>query len=374
MPIRIHLFRDLPQERWPSMEAYADGLLAGFAANQDAEMEVTPISGPSLIPSLRGPLGRGLTLAARAALYPIRARRQQGEVNHVVDHSYGHLVHFLEARRTVVTVHDLAPLALQDVGGRWRVASRLWTWALAGVLKAARVIADSEFTRRELLRLTDYEPRRAVVVPAGVGQEFRPIPDKAFLAQVRARYHLSEGPILLHVGHGAPRKNLHGLLEAMALLPRYGLSGVQLVQVGAAFGSAEQTLISRLGLARRVHPLGFVPGGDLPALYNLADGLAFPSLYEGFGLPVLEAMACGTPVVCSNLASLPEVAGEAALSVDPRQVEALAEALARVLTDEPLRAELREAGLRRAAQFTWARTAAAMANVYREVWREVGQR
>lgn len=367
MNVAVHLFRDLPQERWPSMENYADGLEQGFTENPPQGLEIVPIAGPALAPNLRGPLGQGLTLLARCALYPLRARTQQGAVNHVLDHSYGHLVHFLDPRRTVVTVHDLVPLAFDVSRGRLGLSHALWRWALAGVLKAARVITDSHFTRRELLRLTDYPPSRAHVVPLAAGQAFRPLAPSAHLEAVRARYRLPQSPFLLHVGHGAPRKNLTMLFEAVALAQGRSGRAVHLVQVGAELSAVQRTLIGRLGLAGRVRFLGSVPAEDLPALYNLARAFVFPSLYEGFGLPVLEALACGTPVVCADAASLPEVAGPAALLVAPGDAEALAEALVQVLDDEDLRGRLREAGLRRAAAFTWARTAAATAAVYRLV-------
>ncbi len=374
MPIRVHLFRDLPQEGWPSMETYADGLLAGFQENGDGEVQVVPVRGPALAPTWKGRAGRACTLGVRTVAYPLHAHFRQGEVNHVVDHSYGHLVHFLDPRRTVVTVHDLAPLGAGEPAGRWGLSARLWRWALRGALRAARLIADSRFTREELLRWTDYPPHRVVVVPCGVAPAFRPLEDRAHLEGVRARYRLPRGRILLHVGHGSPRKNLLGLLQAVALVRGAGAEDVDLVQVGAAPGDAERALVAQLGLEGAVHWLRTVPAEDLPALYNLADCFVFPSLYEGFGLPVLEAMACGTPVVCSNLASLPEVAGDAALLVDPREPAALARAILDVLEDETLRRRLREAGLRRATAFTWSRAAAATANVYREVWREVGER
>ncbi|MBC7224691.1 MAG: glycosyltransferase family 4 protein, partial [Anaerolineae bacterium] len=339
----------------------------------DDEVEVVPLSGPRLLPKGRGWWGRASLLAARTAVYPLRAWATQGQVNHVVDHSYGHLVHFLDPARTVVTVHDLAPLGAPEPGGRWGVSARLWRWSLRGACKAARLIADSAFTREELLRWTDYPPGRIVVIPCGVAPAFRPLEDEGNLRPVRERYGLPEGRLLLHVGHGARRKNLAGLLQALARVVQ-AAGDVHLVQVGARPGQAEETLVARLGLQGRVRWLGTVPGQDLPALYNLADCFVFPSLYEGFGLPVLEAMACGTPVVCSHLASLPEVAGDAALLVDPRDPAALAQAVLQVLEDAALRQGLREAGLRRAGAFTWACTAAATANVYREVWREVGER
>jgi len=374
LPIRVHLFRDLPQEGWPSMEAYADGLLAGFRENGDREIQVVPVRGPALAPAWKGWAGKACTLAARTVAYPLQARFSQGEVNHIVDHSYGHLVRALDPRRTVVTVHDLAPLGAEEPAGRWGLSARLWRWALRGALRAARLIADSCFTRGELLRWTDYPPQRIVVVPCGVAPAFHPVEDRARLEAVQARYGLPNGRLLLHVGHGAPRKNLPGLLQALARVRGAGAEDVGLVQVGAVPREAERALAARLGVEGWVHWLGTVPGEDLPLLYNLADCFVFPSLYEGFGLPVLEAMACGTPVVCSNLASLPEVAGDAALLVDPREPAALAQAILDVLENGALRGRLREAGLRRAAAFTWARTAAATANVYREVWREVGER
>ncbi|MGC8836936.1 MAG: glycosyltransferase family 4 protein [Anaerolineae bacterium] len=374
MSIRVHLFRDLPQEGWPSMETYADGLLIGFRENGDQEVQVVPVKGPALALARAGWAERICTLVARTAVYPLHAHLRQGEVNHVVDHSYGHLVHALDPRRTVVTVHDLALLGAGEPAGRWGLSARLWRWALQGALKAARLIADSRFTRDELLRWTDYPPQRVAVVPCGVASAFRPLDDRTHLEAVRARYGLPNGRLLLHVGLASPRKNLPGLLRAVALVRGAGAEGVHLVQVGATPGKAERALTTELGLEGWVHWLGTVPGEDLPALYNLADCFVFPSLYEGFGLPVLEAMACGTPVVCSNLASLPEVAGDAALLVDPREPAALARAILDMLEDETLRGRLREAGLRRAAAFTWARTAAATANIYREVWREVGER
>ena len=159
------------------------------------------------------------------------------------------------------------------------------------------------------------------------------------------------------------RKNLRRLLEACELLWRAG-EHRPLVVVGARLrkhGGINETL-TRPGLERRVVFTGYVPEADLPALYSAADLFVFPSLYEGFGLPPLEAMACGTPVVCSNSSSLPEVVGDAAVTVDPYDVEALAQAMHRVLSDANLRDELRAKGLARTAQFTWERTA-------RETWR-----
>jgi glycosyltransferase involved in cell wall biosynthesis len=187
------------------------------------------------------------------------------------------------------------------------------------------------------------------------------------VAAVRSRYRLPEGYVLF-VGSVERRKNLRGLLQAYARLLETDVA-CPLVIVGTrrrGAGEIGRTL-QELHLEESVIFTGYVPDADLPAIYTGADLFVFPSLYEGFGLPPLEAMACGTPVVCSNAASLPEVVGDAAIMVDPYDVEGLAEAMLRVLTDADLREHLRRKGLERARQFTWERTARETVAVYREV-------
>jgi len=171
------------------------------------------------------------------------------------------------------------------------------------------------------------------------------------LADLRSRYAL-DGSFLLAVGTVQPRKNYIRLVEAFRQLDRANLTLV----IAGGRGWLDDPLYERiaaLGLENRVRMLGFVPDKDLPALYSAARVFAFPSLYEGFGLPILEAMACGTPVVTSRASSMPEVAGDAALLVDPLDTDALAEALASALDDELLRSSLIEKGLERATVFTW---------------------
>jgi glycosyltransferase involved in cell wall biosynthesis len=203
-------------------------------------------------------------------------------------------------------------------------------------------------------------------VSGGVGAQYRPAP-AADIAQARQRYALPER-YLLFVGSVQERKNVRACLLAFADVCQRGLPH-HLVIVGAKQWRYAEILNTLEGLAvkDRVHFTGYVEDADLPALYTGAEAFVFPSLYEGFGLPVLEAMACGTPVITSTTSSLPEVAGEAALLVDPKDVEALAAGMERVLTDPALRTTLRERGLQQAARFTWARTAQHVVDVYRAV-------
>jgi glycosyltransferase involved in cell wall biosynthesis len=263
----------------------------------------------------------------------------------------------------VTTVHDLVPFRFpQLVPARHR-------WAVRGLLggalrRAGRIIAVSEATRAELLARYRLPPARVVVVPEAAAAHFAPPAPRA-LAAVRARYGLAR-PYVLFVGFLEPKKNLGALLGAVARLRRTGAWGdVELVVAGApGWGPDPTRRAHTLGLDRVVRFIGAAPDADLAALYGGALAFVFPSLWEGFGLPVLEAMASGSPVLASNRGALPEVTGGAALLTEPEPA-ALAEALGRLLAEPGLRERLREAGLVRAAAFSWERTARETLAVYR---------
>ncbi|MGH7787018.1 MAG: glycosyltransferase family 4 protein, partial [Candidatus Binatia bacterium] len=216
---------------------------------------------------------------------------------------------------------------------------------------------------RELLAVPTAALR---VVYPGCAEFFQPL-DATAASAVLARLGLAPGYIM-HLGTREPRKNLPRLVRAYA---RLGAAAPPLVLAGATGWGVDElpALLDGLGLRARVHLLGSVSTADLPALYSGAALFAYPSLYEGFGLPVLEAMACGTPVVSANVASLPEVAGDAALLVDPHDETALADAIGRVLREPALHADLRARGLARARTFTWQRCAAQTMAVYEEARR-----
>src|SRR5262249_42286431 len=238
-------------------------------------------------------------------------------------------------------------------------------------------IADSDATRRDLLRYYRVAPQKVRAVPLGVEPAFRPVELEAARALAAERYGLTS-PFLLFVGTLEPRKNLRALLEAYRRLlsSHTGEGDAPTLAVAGARGWWYRDLYRlarELGLDGRVRFLGRVPDADLPPLYSAAAAFVYPSLYEGFGLPPLEALACGTPVVCSDRSSLPEVVGDAGLLVDPTQPAALAGALARILDDPALRQELRGRGLERAARYTWARTAAETVQVYEQALHEAAR-
>lgn len=256
----------------------------------------------------------------------------------------------------VVTFHDTTYRHVR-LPAADRVRLEILSWHAART--ARHVIAISQTTRRELIAAYDLLPERVSVTPLGCDHErfhTRHDPDDVACAAAR---HGIDRPYVLFVGSATPNKNLPRLVEAFALAcERHGLPHALVIGGAEASGSAAlDQAIARWGQAAPIHRLPYLPGADVPLLYRGAAAFAFPSLFEGFGLPVLEAMASGVPVVTSTAGSLPEVAGDAAWQVDPGDVDALAEALTQALTDRELARARIAAGLARAAEFTWDKTA-----------------
>lgn len=263
----------------------------------------------------------------------------------------------------VVTITDLAFLRYPQVHpiGRRLYLSLLTRWTAR---RARAVIAISAYTAREVQRLLHVPAERIRVIYLGVDGDFRPLPGDQ-VEEFRRRLGLPEH-YLFYLGNLEPRKNLLRLVQAYAQMRD---SGVALVLAGPrGWGYADLfASVEALGLAGQVLFPGFVPREELPLWYNGAEALVYPSIYEGFGLPPLEAMACGTPVVVSRASSLPEVVGEAGLQVAPEDVAGLAEALRRLLGDRALRQELRERGLQQARRFSWERMVRETVEVYRRL-------
>lgn len=257
----------------------------------------------------------------------------------------------------VYTVHDVTFVSHARFHVPWNRVEVL-TETVAAVCAGATLLAVSEATRDETVAWLGVEAERLAVVHSAADPVFRPPPDPARKPAVLDRLGVGR-PYLLTVGSIEPRKNLAGLLEAFSTLAEPVRDAHALVVVGAA-GWLNESIHARLAeLAARLEVVfaGAVEQGELVELYGAARAFAYPSFAEGFGLPVLEAMACGVPVVTSNLSSLPEIAGAAAELVDPHDTAALAAALERVLVDDRRRAELVARGLERAARFSWADTA-----------------
>jgi glycosyltransferase involved in cell wall biosynthesis len=269
---------------------------------------------------------------------------------------------------SVVTIHDCIHLMFPQYLPN-RVALGYARAAIGGAARrATRVLTVSESSKRDILRFVDIKPEKIDVIYNAYDERFTLEPCAEDVERVRERYQLQDS-FILYAGNVKPHKNLERLIEAFYLVRRRGLDHVKLVLIGDDISryAALRRAVHQHQLHKYVRFLGYMPDETLAVMYRLASVFVFPSLYEGFGLPPLEAMASGTPVVTSNVSSLPEVAGDAAVLVDPMDPEAIADGIHRVLTDDALRARLRERGLARARQFSWEASVRRVREIYQEV-------
>lgn len=279
----------------------------------------------------------------------------------VFHHPVG-LVFPLQEKANVITISDLIPVHFPHYYPD--------PWCNESFEKAGQmdlILTYSEFTKHDIAVTLGINEENVTVVPLAAHEQYRPIDNHDQIRAVRAKYDLLERPYILHIGSLEPRKNLTRLVEAFQMLKQEEPSlDHQLVLVGSKVSMFQPIFeaIRGLNLEDDVKWLGFVPFDDLPAVLNGADLFVFPSIHEGFGLPPLEAMACGTPVVSSNATSLPEVVGDAGLLFDPYRIKEMAEAMHRVLADRYLRASLRQKGLERARSFSWEKTVRATLAAY----------
>jgi glycosyltransferase involved in cell wall biosynthesis len=270
--------------------------------------------------------------------------------------------------RAVVTIHDCIHLMFpQYLPNRLAYGyARATLWAAAR--RAERIFTVSETSKADILRYCDVAAERIIVVYNAIDDRFATPPEPEAIERVRERYQL-HGPFALYVGNIKPHKNLERLIDAFDMVRRGGFERLELLIIGDQISKYPRLrrAVDKHKLHKHVRFLGFVPDDTLAALYRLATVFVFPSLYEGFGLPPLEAMASGTPVVTSNRSSLPEVAGDAAVLVDPYSAASIAEGIQQVLSDPELRRSLSARGLARAREFSWDASIRRVHEVYMDV-------
>jgi glycosyltransferase involved in cell wall biosynthesis len=269
---------------------------------------------------------------------------------------------------SVVTIHDCIHLMFpQYLPSRFAYLYARTSIRLAA-RRATRVMTVSESSKRDILRFVDTEPDKIDVIYNAYDDRFAIDPREEDVVRVRERYQL-ESEFVLYAGNVKPHKNLERLIEAFHLVRQRGLDHLKLVLIGDEISkyTALRRAVHHHQLHKYVRFLGYLPEETLAVMYRLAGVFVFPSLYEGFGLPPLEAMASGTPVVTSNVSSLPEVAGDAAVLVDPYDPQAIADGIFQVLTDERLRRDLRRKGVARAGMFSWEQSVRRIRAIYGEV-------
>jgi glycosyltransferase involved in cell wall biosynthesis len=271
--------------------------------------------------------------------------------------------------RKVVTVHDLAFLKYPEYAIP-ELAAYLKKVVPEAVASADAIAAVSHATRQTLIEQFGTPAHKITLVPAGVASYFRRVTDPVLLGATRHKFGLKH-PLVLGVGTLEPRKNHLGLIKAFYKTQQHKHSRPAMLAIAGGSGwlyEETQQLVAELKLEKKVRFLGRVSDLELLTLYSMADVFAFPSFFEGFGIPPLEAMACGAPVITSNISSLPEVVGDAALLVDPHKTNELANAIMRLLEDEQLREELRQKGYQQAQRYTWKQAASKMLSIYQRLY------
>jgi glycosyltransferase involved in cell wall biosynthesis len=270
--------------------------------------------------------------------------------------------------KSVVTIHDcihlMFPQYLPSRAAYLYARASMWTAAR----QSHKILTVSEASKRDIIHFFNVRPDKIVVVHNAIDERFRATPPEDAIARVRERYQL-DGRFVLYVGNIKPHKNLVRLIEAFDGLRKRGYEDVKLLIIGDEISKlpALRRAVHSHKLHKQVRFLGYLSDDTLAILYRLASVFVFPSLYEGFGLPPLEAMACGAPVVTSNVSSLPEVTGDAAVLVDPYNVESIIEGMSRVMSDPAFAADLRARGMARAREFSWERSVQRIAELYKEV-------
>ena len=316
----------------------------------------------------------GRDLRAFLTNYPLWSTYPKADIYHVTEQTLASLLLFSRpGGQVVVTVHDIFPYMVRNdlelgspYGGSEHVYYRL---PVAGLKRANHLIAVSEYTKQSIIEHLGIGSEKISVVYHGIDHErFRPL---TVPTAIREKYRLPpERRYLIYVGSEDPRKNLVALIGALVKV-RNELPNVELIKVGRAYFDRERRrlidLATRLGVRTEIHFLEDVPEDHLPLLYNLAEVCVIPSLYEGFGFPVLEAMACGTPVVYADAGSLPEIVGNAGIRIFPCNSDTLTRTILDLLKDKQKQLLLRSAGQNQAARFTWAATTQSTVAVYRQL-------
>lgn len=366
--MRVAIVRRAPNASF-SMDVYADGLVSGLKTIRPSWEIVELI--PSSTPTNEGnAILNGLKkYHQRYWQYPIEVKSHKADIFHIIDHSDGHIAYWLKKANqlAVVTCHDLInllqPENISDQAKLPLLSTAIWKYAVQGIRQAAHIITVSAHTAKDVTQLLNVQPEQITVAPNAVEPLFQPLPSEQ-LVRFRQRYRISfNTTCLLNVGSNHPRKNVFAILHSLHVLNTQGVS-VHLLKTGADFTFEQKAFIQLHHLEQCVTYLGKPDKTTLVQIYNAADILVAPSLYEGFGMTVLEAMACGTPVITSNVTSLPEVAGDAAIMVEPTDINAIVEAVHHLQNDVEYRTSLRQKGLERVRAFTWETTAEQVAQVY----------
>ena len=292
----------------------------------------------------------------------VKNKVKEDNIKHITSQEVAYIQNSLEMDKTVVTCHDLIPWIYD------KDRSKFWKDNIEGLKKADAIITVSEFSKKEIIKYLDYPPQNIHIVEDAVDHSiYYEKRDKEILKT----FNIQDQKVVLYVGSETPRQNVPLLLKAFAQI-KTKISDIKLLKIGESqsYGARENILevINNLGLQEDVIFVGYVPEEEMPKWYNASDVLVYPCDYAGFGLPPLEAMACGTPVITSNTTSLPEVVGDAGIMINPKDVELMADKMYEVLTDSTLNKNMTIKGLKRAKLFNWDESAQKTKKIYENIY------
>ncbi|MBD2501918.1 glycosyltransferase family 4 protein [Anabaena azotica FACHB-119] len=373
--MRVVIVRRVPGSTH-SLEVYADNLVAGLKAVRPDWNIIEVAPQPWNSKDKLWMSGIGLRKYYECFWrHPHAVSQQNADIFHVIDQSDAHIAYWLHrvGKPVVVTCHDLVHFVYPDtLRGQSRfpaLSMATWRYSVQGMTKANHVIAVSSHTAHDVAQMLNISPKKITVAPNGVEPIYRVLPQEK-VKLLRQQYQASAATIcLLNVGGTIPRKNILTVLKVLERLRTEGLS-VCLWKTGGQFTSEHKAFIHQHQLEPHIIHFGNPDKETLVGLYNAADILLAPSLYEGFGLTIVEAMACGTPVITANVSSLPEVCNGAAILVNPMDVEAMVESIHRIKQNPDYRQLLIKKGLLRAKFFNWEKTAAQIAEIYENISRK----
>lgn len=371
--MRVMIVRRVPGSTF-SLDVYADNLVSALKiVRPNWEIsEIAPI--PWNTPDKLWQSGTGIKKYYETFWrHPRAVARLQADIFHVIDQCEAHVAYELYRanKPVVVTCHDLVqfiyPEILRDQARFPALSLATWKYAVGGMKKANHVIAVSSNTAKDITCMLKINPEQITVVPNGLNSEFQVLPASREVEEIRRQYTLSPKTFcLLNVGSTHQRKNILTVLEVLKSLKEKGYS-ICLWRTGSDFSKEQKAFIREHNLESDIFDLGNPDKNRLVQIYNAADVLLAPSLYEGFGLTIVESMACGTPVITSNVSSLPEVVDDGAMLVDPLNVEEIIEAVCKLKQDNSYYSRLVEKGLSRAKFFDWQKTAEQVAQVYENI-------
>jgi glycosyltransferase involved in cell wall biosynthesis len=351
-----------------SMKVYADGIISGLKKVRP-DWEIIDLPPRNFDRRSRSLFVRIEKYYERFWSFPNLVKQQSADIFHIIEPAEAHIVHWLKkiGKPTIVTCHDLAnfyyPDNLQGSVQLPFVSKTVWVNAVKAMRYADHIISVSSMTAKDTTQILDIPPEKISVVPNAVDPLFQQLP-KTEMGLLRQKYGIpTEAFCLLNVGSNHPRKNLSTIIEALHKLTKKNLV-IHFLKVGADFTVEQKQYIHEKGLTNNVSYIDKPDKQTLVEIYNAADILVAPSLHEGFGITILEAMACGTPVITSNTSALPEVAGDAGILVNPQDSQAIADAVSLLYVDNTYYQELAQKGLERAKLFTWEKSAEKIAQVY----------